>query len=151
MPVIIHKDKGGRRPTRENVLASKPNRKRLNGAHDVLAVTGIPRGYVGRWVNDEKDRIYRFLEAGWEFLTSHGVVIGDRTIDTSTEEGKSQGSVVSRRVGMTPEGRPLEAFLLVIEEEFYEDDQRLKQKRIDRAAKAIDNPDPAQGQYKAQV
>ena len=150
MAVIIHRDKGGRRPNRENILATKPNRRRLNGANDVMTVAGVPRGFVARWVNDEKDRLYKYQQAGWEFLTDKGITVGDRTIDSANSE-TDNGNLVTLRVGMGRDGRPVEAYLMVIEEEFYEEDQAYKQRQIDRTVAAIDRPDTTKGQYKASV
>lgn len=142
MAIIKHTDRGGRPRNRDTILSSKPHRKPLSGARDVLTVDGVPRGYVPRWVNDTGDRILRFLEAGWEFLTTKGVTVGEKTVDQDPEG--NIGSVVSKRVG-SRDGQPLYAYLMVIEEEFYEEDQKEKYKVVDKTEAAIKAP--KEGQY----
>lgn len=148
MAIILHKDKGGRPRSRETILGTKPNRKRLGGANDVMTASGVPRGYQHRWVNDTSDRIYRFLEAGWEFLTSTGVTVGDKTVDNVGDNDR--GSVIKVQAYVS-NNRPVDAYLMVIEDEFYEEDQKYKANRIDEQERGIYNPNVEQGQYKVNV
>lgn len=148
MPSIRYIDKGGRPRTRETILASRPHRKPLSGARDVLAVNGVPRGLHTRWVNDIDDRILRFQEAGYDFITDKGVTVGTKTVDQNPDTEEDIGSVVCRRVG-TRDGQPLTAYLMAIEEEFYEEDCKRKYDHLDRTQKALTTIDPAQGQYGA--
>lgn len=146
MALLQHIDKGGRPRSRETVLASRPNRTPIHGARDVLKVEGVPRGLHTRWVNDVDDRILRFREAGYEFVTSKGILVGDRTVEQTPEAESNIGSVVCKRVGHV-EGRPLMAYLMAIEEEFFEEDQKRKQDKITRKEQGITQPNREEGQY----
>lgn len=146
MALLQHIDKGGRPRSRETVLASKPNRAPINGARDVLKVDGLPRGLISRWVNDSGDRILRFREAGYEFVTTKGILVGERTAEQNPEMGESIGSIVCKRVGQE-DGIPIMAYLMAIEEEFYAEDQKKKQDRLLRKERDISQPSKEQGQY----
>lgn len=138
MAVLNYVNTGGRPKHRDTILATRPNRKPLDGPNDILTVHNVPRGLTPRWVNDEGDRIYRFQEAGYEFLTSKGVMVGDRNVD-QVEEADKNGSVVFKRVGMR-DGQPLYAYLMAIEEEFYEEDQKRKYNKIDKVERDLKIP-----------
>lgn len=140
MAIIHQTPKSGGRPRhKDTILSSRPNRKPLSGARDVMTVTGVPRGLHARWVNDVRDRIQRFKEAGYEFLTDTGITVGETTIDQESAAEKGIGSIVSQRVGHD-EGGPIYAYLMAIEEEFYEEDCKRKNQSIDRQEESLRQP-----------
>lgn len=106
------------RETRSNT------RTPVSGNRDVLNASGIPEGMVGRWVNDEDSsyRIQKFQKAGYEFVTSDGVTVGDRSANSTN----GIGSVVSR-----PVGGGKTAYLMAQRKDWYEEDQSAKQASID--------------------
>lgn len=140
-------NKGGRPRSREAVLASKPKRKPLSGGRDILTVENLNPEFRYVWANDFDHgmNLHRFEEAGYEYVTSKGVIVGHRTVDMS-EEAEDHGSVVQRRVGTTENGEPLMAYLMAIEKEFFEEDQKNKDKynrEIENSLRA----NPNHGQY----
>ena len=98
---------------------SRPKRVPLHN-RDILTVHNKNPNKVYRWVNDIDDRLYRFKQAGWEFVTDKGICVGEPTVNANTE----LGSVVVKRTGST------ELFLMAIEREFYDEDQAAKAQRI---------------------
>lgn len=110
--------------TRKEVLAEKRKKRRpVSGRVQKLAFDDVPSGYVARWVNDKDRRVQDFLSAGWEFLTNDE--------NTVTVEYDDMGTLVRRRVDKQLSGEPLYAYLMVIEEELYNEDQQRKQDNID--------------------
>lgn len=118
-----------KRPNRS--VDAHPTRTPVAGNRDKLAVRGIPEGKVARWVNDldEGSRIQMFLDAGYEFVTSKGLTIGDRTVDTSTLD---TGSVRTKNVGAG-----VTAYLMAIDKEFYDEDQQAKYDEIQRTEESM--------------
>lgn len=95
------------------------------------------KGYVRRWVNDEMDgRCKRFEEGGYQFVEDAKLQIGELNVGN---ENRNLGSRVSRVVGTHPNGEPKLAYLMEIKKEFYDEDQRAKEKinrEIDDAIKS---------------
>lgn len=114
------------RPSRESqVEENRPKRTPVSQARDVLSVE-MPSGKVGRWVNDQGNRLQKFLQGGWEFVTDKGTVVGEKTVEAS----RGVGSVVHRLVGTKENHEPLYAYLMVISKEWYDDDQDAKERQI---------------------
>ena len=84
-------------------------------------------GYVRRWFNDQGNRLYDAGRAGYEFVEE-------------TNEGRT--IKVSRRVGTHDDGQPLMAYLMEIRQEFYDEDQAIKQKVVDDIDAAIRSGEP---------
>lgn len=86
-------------------------------------------GKVLRWFNDDdKGRINRALDGGWEFVTSE-VKVGD--------EEEEQERKVKKRVG-----RDEYAFLMAIDKEWYDEDQLAKEEKNKRVDTAIRGGNP---------
>ncbi len=85
-----------------------------------LAVRGKEPGYHYRIVNDKDDRVYDFIDAGYEVVGSE-VVVGDNRVDRPSEPG----SVKQISVGGGDK-----AILMRIPEEFYQEDQAAKQVKL---------------------
>lgn len=105
---------------------NSPNRpKRIPlGTRNVLTAPKRP-GYVRRFVNDEGDRVAQFEAAGYE-LVREKVEVGD----PKAGKGSQVGSVVRPSVGAGAS-----AVLMEIREEFFNEDQKAKQDRIDAGEK----------------
>ena len=117
--------RGPRTATRDGV--GRRNRVPLGGTRLKLTAD-IPRGYVGRWINDEDNRIYfASQEAGWQFMKD-GKPVGQESEDLND----NLGSYTSQIVGTKEDGSPLRAYLMVIKKEWYEEDQREKLKPVSR-------------------
>lgn len=103
-------------------IKNSPDRpKRIPlGTRNVLTAPKRP-GYVRRFVNDENDRVAQFEAAGYE-VVREAVEVGD----PKAGNGSQVGSVVRPPVGA---GRS--AVLMEIPEEYYLEDQKAKQDRVD--------------------
>ena len=116
--------------TRQSISgASAPTRRRtpING-RNVLTVEGKEPGYVYRIVNASGDRIQQFLDAGYELVNAKDVRVGDRRIDsTGTEGSRAQVTV----------GKGEKAFVMRIKEEWYKEDQALKQAHVNQLEETI--------------
>jgi len=120
------------------VETERPQRIPVSRNRDILTTKNIPKGKVGRWVNDIEDRLLKFLQGGWEFVTDQNVTVGEKTVDAS----HGVGSVIHRLVGG---GHT--AYLMVIDKEWYEQDQHAKQNLIDELEEAMHKPSARDGTY----
>jgi hypothetical protein len=93
------------------------------GTRNVLTVKGQDPNYVYRVVNDEDGRIEQFKEAGYEEVLAKDVKVGDKRINATTPEG----SVAQMSVGSGTK-----AIVMRIRRDWYEEDQALKQKQVDK-------------------
>jgi hypothetical protein len=92
-------------------------RPKYGKARDVMPVTGIPKGYTGRWVNDVGDRINVKCKEGWDFLTnSETVVVGD---EGGVKNKKEVGDLVTKNVG-----GGINAYFMVIKSEWRKEDRQ---------------------------
>ena len=116
--------------------SKRGNRKErfgLGSARPKLSVDPelIPEGKVARWLNDKGMRLAEAQSAGYVFVDDPAVKIGD-----DVENGRDTLSTkVCRVVGTKEDGTPLKAYLMVIDKDDYEENQRVKQEGIDE----IDN------------
>lgn len=103
----------------------------LGVPHRKLNVSLKVPGKRMRWLNDHwrKDpaRISKALEGGYEFVNRQGITVGEGSLDSNTDAG----TLVSRVVGTNPDGTPIVAYLMAIDEELYKEDQTAKQKIVD--------------------
>jgi hypothetical protein len=101
--------------------SGRPTRTPI-GVRNVLTVKGQDPNYHYRVVNDDADRVQQFLEAGYELVPAKIGQVGDPHINAVSPEGTvSQVSV----------GGGKKAFLMRIPNEFFDEDQLAKQKRVD--------------------
>jgi hypothetical protein len=98
------------------------HRSKLNAA-----AYNIPDNKVPRWVNDRGGRIRDALEGGYEF-TQDPNKQGHVGEDPMQPQG--MGSAVYSRVGSEDDGSPINAYLMVIDRDLYEEDQAEKQEEI---------------------
>ncbi len=94
-------------------------------------------GYHRRYVNDQDDRIARFEEAGY-------TVVLDTSEDTSSVRAGSAAPVGS--VVRKPVGGGTFAVLMEIPDEWYQEDQEAKARRVDAIEDAME-PQLKEGQY----
>jgi len=88
------------------------------------------KGYHRHWINDVGGRIANAIEGGYEHVMR-------KDVSVSGEAQQGQGTKVSQIVGTKEEGGPLYAYLMEIKQEWYDEDQREKQKPVDETEKAI--------------
>lgn len=117
--------------TKENFdLPKRPRRNAIDAAgKNKLVTTNLDQAnYVYRWVNDTDARILDLKERGYEFVDKDGKIVGDMSIDSA----KSESSIISQRMGGGITG-----YLMAIPKEFYEEDQKLKQEKVDELERAM--------------
>jgi hypothetical protein len=109
--------------TKKTNKTSKPKRLPIHSHRDILTVANLPDDKHGRWVLDRENRIQIFQEAGYNFVTSKGLVVGDRKVDGTQEVG----DIVCIRG--TDDGARL--YLMAIDKELFEEDQLYKSQKLD--------------------
>jgi hypothetical protein len=85
-----------------------------------------------RWVNDKEDRVAKFLQGGYTFVTRDEVgQVGEPTIansaelDTRVKKGVGQGVV---------------SYLMKLPKELWDEDQAVKQREIDKTEASMKRP-----------
>lgn len=101
-----------------------------------LSFNNLEEGYVYRVINDVDDRIKRAEAAGYEFVESESSLGETRVADAS-----KMGAKVSK-----PVGGGMTGYLMRIKKDWYDEDQKAKQARIDDTESAM-KPDKKQNQY----
>lgn len=92
------------------------------GKRNVLTLTGQDPNFNYRIVNDQGDRIQRFVDAGYELVPASDVQVGDKRVNQATPEGShAQVSV----------GGGEKAFVMRIRKDWYDEDQKAKQAEVD--------------------
>jgi hypothetical protein len=111
-------------------VKSRERKERVPFGMARLKLTAPERpGYRRRWVNDVGGALEQ-AEAGWYgFVFDTGQQIGETAIGSGNQD---LGSRVSRIVGTLPNGQPQRAYLMEIEEVYYQQDQKSKQQRLDK-------------------
>lgn len=84
------------------------------GVRQAKLAAEIEEGYVGRWVNDDPGRIQRALSAGYEHVEAKA-------------NGQGRAAKQKQQVGTHPDGSPKYAYLMKIRQEFYDEDQAMKE------------------------
>lgn len=102
-----------------------------------LSVEGKDPNYEYRWVNDTDNNVSVRQEQGWEIVTDQDLKIGDKRVADPAELGSAR--TVSVGNGVT-------SHLMRIKKEWYDEDQQMKQKRVDELEKST-KPDPRDGFY----
>lgn len=83
-------------------------------------------GYVGRWINDDGDRIQQAIQGGWDFVLRDKLATSD-----------DLGNRINRVVGSKSSGGSLTAYLMEIREDWYAADQAEKQEKINATESLI--------------
>jgi hypothetical protein len=111
-------DREAREPRSE--LRAEPGRRaRIPlGTPQTKLGAKVPKGMVGRWVNDVGARVQQALNAGYEFINDAGTT-------GSRESGRVQ------IVGVKEDGSPMHGYLMAIPEDWHKEDQAAKQKPLD--------------------
>lgn len=128
---------GVAKPPREGERRRRKQRVPLGGHRSKLTIEGydIPSNKVARWINDKPGRLRAAQDGGYEFVEDPDsrVQVGEEPM-TGREPLETK---VSRFVGPDEQGKPMKAYLMVIDKELYEEDQAEKQKIVDETDKAI--------------
>ena len=125
----------------ETVVAIKAERKTrvrnvFNGTEGKLKVTGEIPGYHLYIMNDSPGRISTALDGGYEFVSPSEIgQVGMGIVSKNTDLGVEDR--VRFRVGVDEHGAGLFAYLMKIRQEWYEEDQKAIQDRVDLTDEAI--------------
>ena len=119
-----------RKTTREN--EGRQKRVPLGLQRNTKLAAFTPDGYVGRWMNDEGNRINDAMAGGWVFMKDKKPV-GEGAINLDSD----LGSCTSQIVGTKEDGSPLRAYWMLLKKEWYEEDKQAKLKPVDEIEKAI--------------
>lgn len=92
----------------------------------------IPKDKVPRWINDVGNRVQDALEGGYEFVNDPNVKVGEDPMQV-----QGMGSAVNMKVGTKEDGSAQHAYLMVIDKELYDEDQREKARNLDQIDDAI--------------
>lgn len=107
---------------------SREHRKPLTGLEQRLSAE-VPDGLVGRWVNDTPGRLIRFIQAGWKFASrDEGVV---------REQDEAEGAIYEEHALTSERDESVRAYLMLIPEELYREDQAAKQGVLDAQMERI--------------
>lgn len=126
----------------EQIAAERRRRNTdaLGGKRRKLGLTGeLDRtNFAYRWVNDEGNRIHDLTVGDdWE-------IVPDRDGGLKAD-GAGTGAEVAVRAGTGEHGRPVRAVLLRKRKDWYDDDKRLAQRRIDEQEAALKAGRPSDG------
>ena len=114
----------------QNKRDGRKKRKPLGSPVSKLAVK-TRAGYVRRWINDASNRLHLAIEAGWEHVET-----GEAAVSDAAQEADSS-THINQVVGTHDNGEPLIAYLMEIKVEWYNADQKEKQKQLDAVDESI--------------
>jgi len=103
----------------------------LNALQAKLQVRNTERGFNYRWFNDDHGRIAAAQAAGYEFVEDE-----DAKAERAGTNAESD-TRISFPAGTRRDGKPMNAYLMKIREEFYNEDQAAKQASVDEIDAAI--------------
>jgi len=83
--------------------------------------------YYLRWFNDDGVRINKALQAGYEFVTSKEVAMGETVVPLNEDLGDR----VSRVVGTKADGKPMMCFLMKLPNELRAQDEARQAAEVD--------------------
>lgn len=112
------------------------------GQRNVMTVPPhlIEEGYVYRIINDKyrnaETRLADAMKGGWEFVEGDDAIGDPRSGDATKLDSR-----VARHVGNGVTG-----YLMRIRKDWYDEDQKVKQDKVDETEKAM-KPDKSRGQY----
>ena len=117
--------------------AQRVRRTPVAGRRNVLTATNTDPNFVYRFVNDRGERVSNLKEQGYEVVTDSNIRIGDRRVAVP----QSEGSVRTASVG-----NGMQAVLMRIPKEYYEEDQAAKQAEVDEIENSM-KQSPVDGSY----
>jgi hypothetical protein len=114
--------------TKQSTVASaRPRRTPLN-IRNRLTVRNQESGYRYRVVNDVEDRVAQLQEQGYEIVPQDKVQVGDKRVDNASSLGSSSQISV---------GMGTKAVVMRQREDFWQEDQRAKQARVDETEQTM--------------
>jgi hypothetical protein len=130
------------RQTSQTEASARPRRTPV-AKRNRLEIQNKEAGYVYRIVNDVDDRVQQLQEQGYEVVPNAKVgAIGNRRVDNPTALGSSSHISV---------GQGTKAVVMRQREEFYREDQQIKQQTVDDTEQSMKNPQADYGSIKREV
>ncbi len=130
------------RQTSQTEASARPRRTPI-AKRNRLEIQNKEAGYVYRIVNDVDDRVLQLQEQGYEIVPNAKVgAIGNRRVDNPTALGSSSHISV---------GQGTKAVVMRQREEFYREDQQIKQQTVDDTEQSMKNPQADYGSIKREV
>ena len=127
-------DQRAQRPTDRN---ESGRRARVPlGIKQSNLIASARAGYQRRWVNDTPGRLQQAIEGGYEHVSQD-----------PTAKSQDLGVKTSRIVGTKEDGTAMQAFLMEIPADWYEEDQKAKQKPLDEFEQALKGKPAIEGAY----
>ena len=127
----------------------REDRVPVGGMRDIMSVRFKEPGYTYRWVTDESEdgsRIWKYERGGWEFAPSHTsegqLIVGDKAVYKADQKDEE---MVRLSVG-----QGMFAFLMRIKQEWYDEDQQMKEEALletERGITGIVEDGDEDGQY----
>lgn len=96
----------------------------------------VREGYQRRWINDTAGRLQQAEQGGYTFVSQD-----------PTAKSTDVGARTSRIVGTGENGQGMRAYLMEIPMEWYQEDQRAKQKPIEDFEAALQGKPAIEGGY----
>lgn len=118
--------KGNINKPKEGTIVKNERKRVPLKSRNVLTAPTRP-GFVRRFVNDKGDRIQRFKDAGYSIVNDE-IQVGDPKIGRSSQLGSDVRPSV---------GGGMQAVLMEIPEEFYNEDYKAAQDKISRVENEI--------------
>ena len=114
--------------------ATRKSRAPFGSTRLKLEVTGNIPGYHLHWVNDSPGRIAQAEEGGYQFVEKGELSMSYNNV---TSRDKDLGSRMQVLVGTNEDGSPLYAYLMKLQQDWYEEDQQAGQSQIDTVDASI--------------
>jgi len=113
-----------------------PRKERIplgTGRQKLVTDRFLNPGKVQRWINDDPGRIAQALEGGYTFVTDPNAKVGE-----GPENQRDRNTAhICRGVGSRKGGGTKKAYLMEIDRDLYEADQREKARAIDETERTI--------------
>lgn len=118
----------------KGAVPKRPRKGAFNGTEGKLNVNGSIPGYHMHILNDYPGRIDTALSNGYEFVTPDEIDgVGVNVVSRNTDIGDK----IRFLVGKNDQGLPLYAYLMKIRQEWYDEDLREQQQKVDVIDDAI--------------
>lgn len=126
--------------TRQEAIEKQKPKRVPMGKRNILTVSGLQDTdeFHYHWFNDSGDRLWKCVEAGYEFVLKSGLTAGDTTV----ESARGTDSIMKKGVGMG-----ITAYLMRILQEFYKADQKAKQIEVDALENEMKLARQVEGSY----
>jgi len=125
------------------MVGRPPKRRRkarLDGANLNMTAPDLGNEWVGRWINDQKNRPYKLNTLDdWEFVDGREITdseTGKVLVGEQTKTNADGGSRVRMRVGVDKDG-PIYAYLMKKRRELCEADEKEKFAELDKIDRQI--------------